>query len=331
METRWYTYDLRIDQDKIIAEHTENPSQRIVLLGEKEWELHVDRLIPFCKEKIIDLVLVHGCGRSEYHEKIYSDLGYDIDKVIFFDRHWPIYTETLLSWRMDYTQYRHNDFKYPFISLNNQAHYHRCVLIDTLAKYDIINKGIVSWHDFLSGSQFYEFKYYDKSIRTLPDEFHTKLDSFLIPDVYKECFVDVIAEATHLCPIMSEKTIKPILLQKPFLTLSCKHYYRHVQDLGFKLYDEIFDYSFDDCEDIHERAELLIQNVVKILDSDHKKLYESIKPKLEYNMNNVIKLKKQKISIPDIIREHIDDLKQKGTQKQEHWYRLWDMVDNAVE
>lgn len=331
METRWYSYDFGMDQDKIIAEHKIDPADRIVLLGEMEWELHVDKLIPFCKEKNIDLVLVHGCGRSEYHEQIYKELGYDIDKVVFFDRHWPLYTEEMLSRRLDYTKYEHNKFTYPFICMNNRAHLHRCVLIDELARQDLINKGLISWHNFLDNASSYKFKHFDEKIRRLNDGFETMLDSLFLPKSYENCFLDVIGEATHLCPIMSEKTLKPILLKKPFLTLSCKHYYRHVQDLGFVLYDEVFDYSFDDVDDITLRAKLFVDNIQKIIGMDYDKLYKQLLPKLIYNMENVLRLKQDINSIPEIIKEYVSYLKNNGRNKQGKDYRLWHMLDNAME
>lgn len=329
METRWYSYDTGIFEDKIIAENDLDPCNRIVLLGEKEWELKVDKLIPFCKEKGIELVLVHGCGRSEFHDNIYKKLGYDPDKVVYFEMHWPLFTETLISWRFDYTKYQH-DFKHPFISLNNQAHFHRCTLIDTLAKHNLVEKGIVTWHNFLGNSKNYNFKYYDKQIRKLPDDFDTKLDSFMLPDIYKECFLDVIGEATHNCPFVTEKTIKPLLLQKPFLALSCKHFHKHLQKLGFKLYDKIFDYSFDEVDDIHERAELLVQNVLRVIDKDYNELYALIKPELEFNMNHILTIKKSKSSVPNIIHEYVEDVKRQGHKKENMYYRLWDMVDNVT-
>ncbi|NBP58731.1 hypothetical protein EBU71_19750 [bacterium] len=331
METRWYSYSYvgGINQDKIIDEARSNPVDRIVLLGELEWEMFIDRLVPFCKENNINLVIIHGCGRSEYHEKIYKDLGYDINKVIFFDKHWPLYTEKLMSWRIKYQDYKHENFNHAFITLNNRAHLHRCVLIDELAKESLLENGVVTWHNFLNNAANFNFKHFDGKIRTLSDNFQTELDSFAIPDIYKNCFLDVIAEATHLCPIMSEKTIKPILFKKPFLTFSCKNYYKHVQDLGFVLYDEIFDYSFDDVDDLEVRAKLFVENVKRVINIDHATTYNLLLPKLEYNMQNVIKIKHECNSIPYVIKEYVSMLENNGVKKEGMYYRLWDMVDIA--
>jgi hypothetical protein len=211
--------------------------------------------------------------------------------------------------------------------MNNRAHLHRCVLVDELAGQGLIDKGLISWHNFLNNAASYDFKHYDKKIRILNDEFETKLDSLLLPKSYENCFLDVVAEATHLCPIMSEKTIKPILLKKPFLTFSCKHYYKHVQDLGFVLYDDVFDYSFDDVDDIYVRAKLFVDNVKKVIDMDHDSVYKKLLPKLIYNMENVIRLKNDKQNIPNIIKEYVYDIQSRGYKKQGKYHRLWNMIE----
>lgn len=329
MKTRWYSTTISIDPDQIMQDYIEDPVDRIVLLAEWEWSLDLTKLAPFCKENNIELVPVTGNSRDAYYEKFLEKVDFDINKVVFFDKHWLLLTEELLSRRMDYRNYKHESFRYPFICMNNRAHYHRCFLIDELSKNNLIEKGVVTWHNFLGLPHDFSFKHYDGSIRTLTDDFKTKLDSFLVPDIYKNCFLDVIGEATHEGTIISEKPTKSLLLKKPFLVLGSRHWYKHFQSHGFKLYDEVFDYSFDECDDLELRTELFVKNIIKIIDKDHQKLYDLLKPKLEYNLNLIEEFKRSSSSIPDIIVEHVKYLKDNGFKKQGKDYRLWDMVDNA--
>jgi uncharacterized phage-associated protein len=56
--------------------------------------------------------------------------------------------------------------------------------------------------------------------------------------------------------------------------------------MGFKLYDELFDYSFDSIDDMEERYEGLVRNVNKYRDrtpDELAALINSVRDKIEYN------------------------------------------------
>ena len=84
----------------------------------------------------------------------------------------------------------------------------------------------------------------------------------------------------------SEKTVTPILLNKPFLVASAPNFHAWLKERGFELYDELFDYSFDCEQDIEVRFEKLVLNVKRYAEYNSielKKVYDSVSDKLAHN------------------------------------------------
>ena len=112
--------------------------------------------------------------------------------------------------------------------------------------------------------------------------------------------MQLVAESEEDLFMISEKTAVPLLLNKPFLIVSCKDFHKNLVNLGFKLYDEVFDYSFDKIEDPLTRIEQLVKNVHQLSNKTPEQLNqytELLKPKLEYNRNLAIEYSKRTIDI----------------------------------
>jgi hypothetical protein len=109
---------------------------------------------------------------------------------------------------------------------------------------------------------------------------------------YFESHLDLIVDchmAHSIC--FSEKIFRPLYCQKPFLILSTKHYYKKLTDMGFLLYDEIFDYSFD-TQNLKKRYQSVVEqskNILKMEEKKFLKILDSIQPKLKFNKNLYLK------------------------------------------
>ena len=190
-----------------------------------------------------------------------------------------------------------NDHIRLFTSYNNNNKPHRNLLIDLLAKNDLLSDGIVS---FNPPTNQYNFKYYDGSI--LKDEQNFVLNATheftagLLPKNYLNGFIDVVSESTweegHF--FVTEKTAKPIGTLKPFLIVGPSKFHKHLYDkYGIEYYDELFDYSFDDEIDMELRYEGVIRNIMKFKNMPkHEWIshYDSIKNKLICNRDKFIAL-----------------------------------------
>jgi hypothetical protein len=186
------------------------------------------------------------------------------------------------------------------------------VFIDELAKQNLIDKGIVTWTNFLNENPSYHFKHFHGNQILLNDDFITKLDSFLIPEEWNQSLFHVITEATHLAAFPSEKTAIPLLMKKPFLVFGCVGFHKLLVELGFKLYDEVVDYSFDDEPDLQLRAEKYVQSVSKLTALNLQDTYALLKPKIDFNYNRVLEIIKLKEFIPMIVKERLEEIKLTG-------------------
>ena len=118
-------------------------------------------------------------------------------------------------------------------------------------------------------------------------------------------FVEIIAETIYYYSInptkkddlfmnFSEKTYKPLSLGYPFIGLLLPYSFKQLMDFGFKLFDEIFDYSFDSIIDDDARMEAVIKQIEtnniadKILNNK-----ESVLEKHLFNRNRFIEFKKE--------------------------------------
>jgi hypothetical protein len=221
------------------------------------------------------------------------------------------------------------DIKFQYITLNNIAKNHRCLVMDKLAKHNLIDKGAIVWRDILhscndirhtfpegmTDSVYHNFPYqYWKPKRMYLDQ---ELSLCLsnqetLPIEFTQSFIQLVTESDDEVIFFSEKTAIPILFNKPFLVASCAGFHRNLKSQGFLLYEELFDYSFDDESNINHRYEGLIENIKKyaLMDSNQlAKIHSNIFEKLVYNKQHAMKLINQ---IPLKVKEVIDMLKKEN-------------------
>lgn len=191
-------------------------------------------------------------------------------------------------------------FKYHFSCYNVRITEHRIKMVEALAREQWINKGVVTFTqaDKVLEYHNYAWKYYDGKIR-MDEDLYSKdsTEHFRKPKSIEHCFLDIINETWfedgrfHI----TEKTLRSIAWFKPFLVLGCKHFYKDYfcKKFELKLYDEIFDYSFDECELLEDRIEGIIDNLRKIInlsEADLQKLYFKLMPKMIYNKSKIIEI-----------------------------------------
>ena len=114
-----------------------------------------------------------------------------------------------------------------------------------------------------------------------------KVDDFLyFEDTIFDLAVETVPEEAYL--MYTEKTWKPLLMGKLFFILGSFDYYKNLKDMGFELYDEIFDYSFDSIINIDDRFESFCESINNVLKMDIDHLLEKVRKskiikKIEHN------------------------------------------------
>jgi len=132
------------------------------------------------------------------------------------------------------------------------------------------------------------FKTSFKGLEDDTDAYH----DFLPVQEWLDSSIELINETYQVKAFgLSDKTCKVLGFCKPFLVIGCTGWYKTFKKLGFELYDELFDYSFDEIESFRYRHEAIMTQIKDILDMDkdilNKKLH-NIQDKLEYNRRHLL-------------------------------------------
>lgn len=309
MKTLYYSQLDNPSLDTISKDIEQEKPNRIVLFCETEWEyqgLNQD-LADVVNKNNVQIVITFCAYPNEFYDertRLFNDIRVEYWPTYWLN--WTMMCSSMLNFDIEY-----ENFKYLFICLNNKNHLHRCALVDELTRNKLLDKGIVTWHRFPNQQvSNYEFNYYNDSLRFIDDDFHTILDSFLIPKQYHESFLHVVGEATLKVACISEKTYLPILHKKPFIIMGIQGMHQKLKELGFELYDEIIDYSFDSEPDMQKRAYAISENVKRISEENINDLYNLIKEKTIRNYNNYMQVLQDPSYVPDIIKERILNLHQ---------------------
>jgi len=137
----------------------------------------------------------------------------------------------------------------------------------------------------------------DRTESEIVNSFDSKREAFqqCVPLEYIQSCIDLVTESmVYDCVMLTEKTFKPISLKKPFILLSAKNSHLFLKKMGYQLYDELFDYSFDD-KNFAIRFKSIIKQIITILSLPMDVLQDKIEPlreKIEYNYEHMMTQKK---------------------------------------
>lgn len=292
---------------------TDNVVEKIVFYAQHEWEYsafeYFEKLVNFSNTRNIPFIIVLCTSK-------FSGPLHDIKNIRYRNielAHWKTFWLTSVWKNMN--TYRVEDtytYSYPFISLNNRAHYFRSLMMDLLAKNNLIDNAAISWHERGGAARNYEYKYWTPSIKILDYAYRESCGLlYQLPVEYPQSFMQLVSESNDLHNFISEKTCMPLIFGKPFLVFGPAGFHKMLSvEYGFQLYNEIFDYEFDSENDLETRCEMLLKNVKRIynLSTDElKDLHNKILPKIIFNCNLAKQLAVDSSCIPAIINESFDD------------------------
>ena len=121
----------------------------------------------------------------------------------------------------------------------------------------------------------------------LTDNFDTQI----LPKEYMYGALDIVLETITYDFFVTEKTIRPILTEKPFVVFSCKGFHKKMKDYGFEMFEELIDYSFDDVDDNNLRFEMLFDQLLKVKDTfTPEEINEKTAEKTKYNYELFLKI-----------------------------------------
>jgi len=192
-----------------------------------------------------------------------------------------------------------NKFTKAYVNLNNKPWYFRCEMLDALSQRNLIPKGAISWNEC---SIDYDFKHWKQERLIIDPEYAESTEQYgSFPPAFLESFMSLVSESTMDTIFPTEKTYTPIYFKKPFIVWSVPNFHKSLQELGFELYDELFDYSFDSIKDNKKRLNAILDQVETIVDKDYQKLYNLVAEKAERNYNILKNIKFDISKVPDSI------------------------------
>jgi hypothetical protein len=176
-----------------------------------------------------------------------------------------------------------------FSNYNGRARLHRCMMIDLLAKYNLLDIGNISWNDL--NTHNYIFKYWNKQIIKLEDDYtQEKNNLFDIPDdKYKLSTFDLVSETSMDLLFYTEKTWKPILREKAFIIFGAPGINMKLKEYGYRLFENVIDYSFDSIIDPLERAEAIAIQLKGLSKHDPEQIHLQLTKDVQHNKSWLIK------------------------------------------
>ena len=291
---------------------TDTVVEKIVLYAQHEWEYtafeYFEQLVNFANLRNIPFIIVLCTSKFSGPLHDVTNEQYKNVKLSYWKTFWL--SEVWLN-MMNMCQYEETGtYLYPFISLNNRAHYFRSLMMDNLARYNLIDNAAITWHE--DNHRNYEYKHWAPEIKILDAQYRLSTGLvYRLPNEFSQSFMQLVAESSVLHNILSEKTCMPLIFGKPFLVFGPVGFHEMLSvEYGFQLYDEIFDYSFDKEPDLDIRCNMLLQNVKRVynLSTDElQELHNKVLPKLLFNSQLAKKLSVDQQNIPAIINESVSD------------------------
>lgn len=222
---------------------------------------------------------------------------YPSENVTYWKTFWPAYTYNELHSRGH--KATNTSFTKAFVNFNNRPWDFRCKMMDELARRNLISKGAISWNEC---NIDYDFKHWKQERLIIDKQYAESTNSYKsFPSIFFESFMSLVNESTMDTVFPTEKTYTPIYFKKPFLVWSVPNFHKSLQELGFELYDEIFDYSFDSIENSNQRLNALLDQVEKIIDIDYQTAYDLVANKAERNYNKMMNIRFNISLVPNSI------------------------------
>lgn len=178
----------------------------------------------------------------------------------------------------------------------------------SFVRSDILHKGNISfWSEnpqfnnlspielfekYYQGFEFWEeeHKWIIQNL-TLPFvNFDCTLEQAIV-DTEKQLVIESVFEESDIV-ILSEKTFRALQLPRPFLLFTNSGSIDALRKIGFNVYDDFIDHSYDKCSNWIDRQQMILQQLENPIQYTHSML-EDFQQRAEHNHNILQELKNQ--------------------------------------
>ena len=175
-----------------------------------------------------------------------------------------------------------------FTCLNGKKRQYRSLLVDLFAKKRLIKNNYVSLNLWDWSEDDYVFEY--RQNKPLYIDGIDETGYWNTPDCFKDSLFSVVTETyIHDLDFVTEKTWLPIYHKRPFIILGPEGVNQKLKNLGFEIFEEYFDYTFDNLSartDI--KVKMVVDQIKKVQHLKFSKERKRLQDKLEHNHNLLI-------------------------------------------
>jgi hypothetical protein len=117
----------------------------------------------------------------------------------------------------------------------------------------------------------------------------TRTDSVVsqTKQIYVNFLIDIVAETftSGNCFFITEKTVRPILLKKPFIIFGSRNYLHYLHQMGFRTFADFWDedYDGDEGKDRYLKIIKLIDELSLKNSKELETMYQDMQYNLEHN------------------------------------------------
>jgi hypothetical protein len=281
----------------------------------KRFNIPYDNVILICDvisdndfNKLSDLKVFN----SKYFP-FYAYLTFTHDSFSVFNGH-----QLQMMENLPYKSYRNK----LYVSRNGRFNEFRAYTLYYLFKNRLINEGIISaffygsnktihkdFNDITYFNQFMDKEYWDSVVAS---KFPIKIDNFFLgwdenenadisgelhhTDIFSNGYIDLVTENINYIPkkfeynTLTEKSLKPFLFYQLPIFISYSNNLQCLRTMGFDLFDDILDNSYDLIEDPKERIDVALSNLTKLKNIDLSDYFKLHKHRFINNRNLIFKL-----------------------------------------
>ena len=110
--------------------------------------------------------------------------------------------------------------------------------------------------------------------------------------LYDNFLIDIVSEPTNYGNAFypTEKIVRPLVLQRPFIVMGSKNYLIYLRQLGFKTFHDFWDEDYDgfDSREKYHRILKLIDHLATIPKEELNRMYNAMQSILEHNRRLII-------------------------------------------
>lgn len=122
---------------------------------------------------------------------------------------------------------------------------------------------------------------------------YTKFDGYYYNDpltnLYSNILIDVVVES-HVAGqtfFPTEKTVRPMLLKKPFIMFGSRNYLAYLRQMGFRTFSDFWDEDYDgyECADRLLKIKKLLDKLAQKSTNELETMYQDMQYTLDHNYN----------------------------------------------